>query len=116
MISHHQCFECGKPAKHAHHVVPKSFGGTRTVPLCMICHSKVHQVDLTLRGLQLAGIEVAKAAGTYKGRKPGAMAGGADAGKPARARELRSKGNTAPEIARALGVSVRSVWNYLGTD
>lgn len=37
------CFECGAPAEHDHHVVPKSIGGTRTVPLCGSCHSKVHK-------------------------------------------------------------------------
>ena len=36
------CFECGKPAEFNHHVVPQSKGGTRTVPLCVQCHGKVH--------------------------------------------------------------------------
>lgn len=36
------CFECGSPAKHNHHVVPKSLGGTKTVPLCEACHPKAH--------------------------------------------------------------------------
>lgn len=36
------CFECGSPADHDHHVVPRSLGGTRTIPLCGMCHGKVH--------------------------------------------------------------------------
>jgi 5-methylcytosine-specific restriction endonuclease McrA len=28
------CFECGSPASHHHHVIPHSLGGTQTVPLC----------------------------------------------------------------------------------
>jgi hypothetical protein len=40
-----QCFECGGKAEYSHHVVPRSFGGTRTVPLCGECHAKVHHVD-----------------------------------------------------------------------
>jgi hypothetical protein len=32
------CFECGSPSEHGHHVVPRSLGGTRTVPLCLGCH------------------------------------------------------------------------------
>ena len=36
------CFECGAPADHEHHVVPRSLGGTRTVPLCALCHGKAH--------------------------------------------------------------------------
>ena len=58
-----QCFECGQPAQLAHHVVPKSMGGTRTIPLCHECHSKVHGVDynahesLTKQGLAQAARE-----------------------------------------------------------
>jgi 5-methylcytosine-specific restriction endonuclease McrA len=37
-----ECFECGAPAAHQHHVVPRSLGGTKTVPLCEGCHGKVH--------------------------------------------------------------------------
>jgi hypothetical protein len=36
------CFECGAKAEHFHHVVPRSMGGTKTVPLCEKCHSKIH--------------------------------------------------------------------------
>lgn len=38
-----QCFECGsEEAIHQHHVVPKSRGGTRTIPLCAPCHGRAH--------------------------------------------------------------------------
>ena len=36
------CFECGEMAEYQHHVIPKSKGGKRTVPLCGVCHAKVH--------------------------------------------------------------------------
>lgn len=36
------CFECGKKASYNHHVIPKSLGGTKTVPLCSSCHPKAH--------------------------------------------------------------------------
>lgn len=37
------CFECGsKENIHNHHVVPKIKGGTKTIPLCQLCHAKVH--------------------------------------------------------------------------
>ena len=42
-----KCFECGEPAQANHHVVPKILGGTKTIPLCDDCHSKVHDKDLT---------------------------------------------------------------------
>lgn len=50
-----------------------------------------------------------KARRTYPGRKVGTTKG-----KPERAAELKAKGLTAEEIATAMGVSVRSVWRYLG--
>jgi len=63
----------------------------------------------TRRERQQAGIEVARRDGKYRGRKPGTLKGS-----PARARELREQGLAVPEVARALGVSVRSVRRYLG--
>jgi DNA invertase Pin-like site-specific DNA recombinase len=63
----------------------------------------------TRRERQAAGIAAAKAAGTYLGRKAGTTKG-----KPQRAQELRTKGLTTPEIAEAMGISQRTVFNYLG--
>ena len=42
-IEDDKCFECGTSSciQH-HHVVPRSRGGTRTIPLCEECHSKAH--------------------------------------------------------------------------
>ena len=39
------CFECGDTAVSLHHVIPRSKGGTRTVPLCGMCHAKAHHRD-----------------------------------------------------------------------
>jgi len=44
-----KCFECGNPATENHHVLPKSLGGTKTVPLCSLCHMKIHGLDNTRR-------------------------------------------------------------------
>ena len=41
------CFECDAPAEHNHHVVPRSLGGTRTIPLCERCHGLVHDKRFT---------------------------------------------------------------------
>lgn len=62
----------------------------------------------TRRERQAAGIAAAKDQGKYWGRKPGATKA-----KPARAAKLREKGNTVAEIAQSLGVSERTVHNYL---
>ena len=38
-----KCFECGAIEDiHNHHVVPRSRGGIKTVPLCYSCHKKAH--------------------------------------------------------------------------
>tara|TARA_S200002703_G_C3677964_1_gene208212 strand:- start:176 stop:607 length:432 start_codon:yes stop_codon:yes gene_type:complete len=42
-----KCFECDSTESiHQHHVVPRSLGGERTVPLCGVCHSLVHSANL----------------------------------------------------------------------
>ena len=58
---------------------------------------------------QAAGIEQAKKKGKYKGRANGTLKGN-----PGRVVELRDKGLTAPEISTALGISLRTVWRYMG--
>lgn len=102
------CFECGKPATHAHHVVPKSKGGTRTIPLCLECHSKIHGRQLVHIDLIRNGVARAKAMGKYKGRKAGTTKA-----KPARARELRASGLTIAEVCQALGISKATAIRYL---
>ena len=66
------CFECEAKANHAHHVVPKVLGGTKTVSLCAICHAKIHG-DHLLKTSELtkAGMKKAKDAGFHVcGRAP----------------------------------------------
>jgi hypothetical protein len=69
------CFECGSNQEiHYHHVVPETKGGSMTLPLCIICHGKVHNRDfLKIKELQKIGIKKAKERGVYKGRKRGAI-------------------------------------------
>ena len=65
------CFECGSPPPlHHHHVVPRSLGGTKTVPLCEACHGKVHAANLTVHALQLAAISAKRVRGELVAGKP----------------------------------------------
>lgn len=108
-MSQASCFECDDPAECDHHVVPRVKGGTRTVPLCLECHGKVHGIDaVRFKTLQRIGIAQARADGKYKGRKPG----GTKADRP-QAKEMRAKGLKPAEIALALGISERTAFRYL---
>lgn len=61
-----------------------------------------------IRERQAIGIAAAKKKGIYTGRKAGTTKA-----QPARARVLRKQGLTVIEIAQALGVKHRTVFNYL---
>jgi len=67
-----KCFECGAPKQDMHHIIPKSKGGTKTIPLCAKCHGLVHGRDFVKhRQLHKEGVERAKLLGKYKGRVVG---------------------------------------------
>lgn len=75
LIKRGVCFECGSTESiHYHHVVPEVKGGKATLPLCYICHGKVHDRNFkNYRELQRIGIERAKADGKFTGRIKGAV-------------------------------------------
>lgn len=86
------CFECEAQAEHAHHVVPKSLGGTRTVPLCTKCHGLVHDRQfLNHVRLTKEGLARAKANGKRLGR-PAGTCGREDVPADARVVELHREG------------------------
>lgn len=63
----------------------------------------------TRKDRQAAGIAAAKEKGTYRGRAPGATKAGVN---PSRAAKLREKGLTHQEVAKTLGVSLRTAFRY----
>jgi len=67
------CFECGNSEEiHYHHVVPDVLGGSQTIPLCTICHGKVHDrkfVDISF--LVKEGLRKKKEQGVILGRRKG---------------------------------------------
>lgn len=73
------CFECDQPAEHDHHVVPVSRGGTKTVPLCGICHAKAHHLDGNMAHRHLT--KAALAAKLARGERCGKVRYGYDLAK-----------------------------------
>lgn len=65
------CFECGQPAQHNHHIVPRSRGGTKTVPLCGRCHALAHHEDENMSIIRLSAESLARASVRAKEAKAG---------------------------------------------
>jgi DNA invertase Pin-like site-specific DNA recombinase len=84
------------------------FNGTVGKMVASVLFGVAEMEQETRRERQRAGIEAAKEAGVYTGRKAGSTKA-----KPNRAKSLREKGLTHEEIAQSLGVSRRTVIRYL---
>lgn len=67
------CFECeSKQDIHMHHIIPRVLGGKKTIPLCSICHGKVHSKKMyKMSHLIKVGIKNAKMRGIVVGRRKG---------------------------------------------
>jgi len=85
------------------------FNGTVGKMLAAVLLGVAEMEQETRRERQRAGIDAAKEAGKYTGRRSGSTKA-----KPARAIKLRERGLTHGEIATAMGVSRRTVIRYLG--
>ena len=128
------CFECGAPATCAHHVIPRSRGGTKTVPLCGGCHGLAHGLSRETwsdhAALTSAAMASMKARGLYTGgRAPygyrvenGALLEDADERMViAEAKRLRAAGLTLRKTIKALtdqGMHPRQVqrWSVSAVD
>ena len=68
----HTCFECGTTeCIQRHHVVPRIRGGTKTIPLCVKCHAKVHDKKSMASGALISeGIKKQQKQGRWFGRPP----------------------------------------------
>ena len=108
------CFECGYAGElHQHHVIPQILGGTKTIPLCTPCHSKVHSKDLTkFSRLAKIGRKKAMERGVRMGRKQGSCESPEDFIKKDRSKKIISlleNGKSVRDISSILKVSSKTV-------
>jgi len=78
-----RCFECekteGQIEIHDHHVVPKSRGGTKTIPLCYVCHGIVHDKRaVSIKELTKAALKKKREKGFRTGTIPWGYSAGKD--------------------------------------
>lgn len=74
-----RCWECDADGPlHQHHVVPRSRGGTRTVPLCERCHGLAHDRDLQITALTRKALQAKRRKGERVGQVPYGYQLGAD--------------------------------------
>jgi transposase-like protein len=99
------CFECGKFAEHRHHVVPQSKGGTKTIPLCISCHEKVHDMSLSRSALIKEAYLRLKKEGKKWGRK--------DKYSRDEIRALYLKGYSYTQVSKLLGCSRGTVQRFV---
>lgn len=115
IVYKHKCFECDSIGDiHYHHVVPQILGGIKTIPLCSVCHGKVHNInfmnhkELVKKGIERAKLNPEK----YKGRIPGSKeTNEMYMNKPVtlKIKELLDNGHSVRGIIRTLKVSPNSV-------
>ena len=56
-----RCIECDAPTDHFHHPIPRSLGGSATIPVCHACHGTIHGIDFTNHSeLVKVGLEKAR--------------------------------------------------------
>jgi transposase-like protein len=108
------CFECGGNEHiHQHHIIPKSLGGTKTIPLCETCHGKVHQKDLVkFNNLAKEGIKRYVANGGKLGRKEGSSESIEKfMSKPMNIeiKQLVEQGHSVRKIVKMIGASSKTV-------
>jgi len=104
-----RCFECDSTESiHYHHVVPKTLGGKKTIPLCNLCHGLVHNIDyVKIKSLQMAGIEKAKKDGKYKGRTKASIK------KVESAINLIKSGQSVKSAASKYNIGLSTLYRYL---
>lgn len=106
-----KCWECDAIGDvHEHHPVPRSRGGTRTIPLCESCHGKAHHRDKAMGTIALtrAALAQKKASGERTGAVPVGCRVAAD-GRTLEMDTAEAEIVAAVVKLRAAGLSIRAI-------
>ena len=105
------CFECGKSQDvQLHHVIPRSLGGKKTIPLCLSCHRLAHGITKKPKNnhssLVKIGLDKLKQSGKKLGRPNGSAKSDQDILKqyPAIVKQLKAE-RTIRETAKLCDVA-----------
>ena len=109
-----ECCNCGAPAAHQHHIVPRAVGGTdrpsNLAPVCERCHGLIHErAFVRHQQLTKAGLAAAKARGVQLG---GARPGAAEAASRARTSKAKAAAERLRPVLEPLvasGASLRAI-------
>lgn len=116
------CFECGALATENHHVIPRIYGGTKTIPLCSCCHGKVHSVRRTnISVLTKEGLRKVKERGVKLGKPENLTDAARVKAWEARRQQGRDNGNNRRALAlasrmRTDGYTLRQIADELNAN
>lgn len=99
------CLECGTATTGKHHVVPKVRGGQRQIPMCGVCHAKVH--NMSQRQLIREGLS--KQIGLPKKKKTTKKT-------DMKIISLRKSGMPYKKIAKKLRLSVGTIYSRINAE
>jgi len=119
-----KCFECDSGLGiHLHHIVPRSMGGHRCIPLCYRCHGLVHNIIFVdHKRLIIKALQGKRDRGEYTGGQIPtgykAMLNGKlqrdEKGQAIirRIKDMRADKRTYKDIISTLSAETNKVWHY----
>jgi hypothetical protein len=112
LIPKDKCYECNSMSEiHYHHIVPYSFGGRKTIPLCEICHGKVHNRNFTEHSnLIKEKLKQKRKEGVILGRRKGSIENDETVlSRYSNVVELHNKGMSLRTIASITNTSINTI-------
>lgn len=117
-----KCFTCNKKATENHHIIPKSLGGKKTIPLCGSCHGLLHGMKTTRRDnhsyLTKLGLQRAKDIGVKLGNPKNFTSEGRKKGRKANSIKAAARNKLLIDVIKKLdyNLSLREICKFLNDN